>query len=447
MLSPRCWLQRLWGEPGSGPGTPLLWAPRVALLAAAAFRRNHLNMHASGLAFYLLLSLVPFLALLLLLMRAFQVAERLRPYLFSLVAGGNPELVPRIEEYIRNAQSGMVGGLGTGFMFILGFVMLQRVKSTLNMIWDVSQPPSYRYRLIEYVAVLTVAPVLLAAAFGVTEILASPLVQSYLPLWVLAAAPYMPLANLTGYAIIGVVCLYAYRFLPDTRIGWWAALAGAVVGGVGLVLIQKFYVVLMIVVSRQSPIYGALAALPFLLLWFYVAWLTFLFGAQLSWVAQHYERELELRRAGTSVRAGRSYLAVLVLAALLGQYSATGRAVRWRALARQLRLPRDTVQETLKVLTVAELITPVQGTPSQIVPRERLEALSVLEVLERTHLLPAFPDSPLWPSDAAGHPLAGLFREANAHIAAPLAEVTLQQLADRMAEPGKAAGEEPRSSA
>ena len=105
------------------------------------------------------------------------------------------------------------------------------------------------------------------------------------------------------------------------------------------------------------------------------------------------------------------------------------------------------MQETLKVLTVAELITPVQGTPSQIVPRERLEALSVLEVLQRTRLLPAFPDSPLWPSDAAGHPLAGLFREANAHIAAPLAEVTLQQLADRMAEPGKAAGEKPRSSA
>ena len=101
MLSPRCWLQRLWGEPGSGPGTPLLWAPRVALLAAAAVRRNHLSMHASGRAFDPLLSLVPFRARLFLLMRAFGVAEPFRRCLFRCVPWGDPQRALGFDAYGR----------------------------------------------------------------------------------------------------------------------------------------------------------------------------------------------------------------------------------------------------------------------------------------------------------------------------------------------------------
>jgi DNA-binding IscR family transcriptional regulator len=210
--------------------------------------------------------------------------------------------------------------------------------------------------------------------------------------------------------------------------------------------VQRFYVVLIVVVSRASPIYGALALLPFLMLWFYVAWIVFLAGAQLAFVTQHYERELELRRAGDSALAHKPYLALLLLATLLRQLSLTGKGVRRQELARTLRLPADSVQDVLQMLTRAGLITPVQGDRSRYVPQEVLERLSALEVLQRAGLLPGFPDVPLWHGHRMGHPLLSLFREANRGLMTPLAAVTLRELAERLdaaaepAEPTQAAG-------
>ena len=442
----RLWQRNFWGKPGTGPGSGFLRVLRVLALTVTAFQRNHLSIYASGLTFYLLLTVVPFLAFVLLVLRVFQVAGQLRPHLLAFVAGGNLELVPRIDEYIRNAQSGMVGGVGIVVTLTVGFVLLQRVRTTLNTVWEVPLDWGRRARVIEYVAVLTVAPMLLAAAFSVSAFLGSHAVLDNVPDWLLEALPSIPLANLTGYAIVGVVTYYAYRFLPEARVEAGPALLGAVLASAGLLLVQRFYVVLIVVVSRASPIYGALALLPFLMLWFYVAWIVFLAGAQLAFVTQHYERELELRRAGDSALAHKPYLALLLLATLLRQLSRTGKGVRRQELARTLRLPADSVQDVLQMLTRAGLITPVQGDRSRYVPQEVLERLPALEVLQRAGLLPGFPDVPLWHGHSMGHPLLSLFREANRGLMTPLAAVTLRELAERLdaaaepAEPTQAAG-------
>jgi len=348
------------------------------------------------------------------------------------VAGGNQELVPRIDEYIRNAQSGMVGGLGVAVTFTVGFVLLRRVQTALDIVWDIAHREDDRARIIEYMAVLTVTPILLAAAFGVSGFLGSSMVMAYLPAWLFAVLPSLPLANLIGFAIVLMVTFYAYRFLPEARVEVLPALAGAVVSATGLVLVQKFYVVLIVMVSQQSPIYGALAVLPFLMVWFYVAWTVFLGGAQLACVVQHYERELEVRRAGESALSHRPYLALLVLATLLRQLATTGKGVRRQELASELRLPSDSVHDVLRTLTQAGLVTPVEGDASRFVPQEVLERLTALEVLQRAGLVPGFPDVPLWHGHRMGHPLLTLFREANRGLSLPLAGITLRELAARL---------------
>ncbi|HEX9843136.1 MAG TPA: YhjD/YihY/BrkB family envelope integrity protein, partial [bacterium] len=177
------WRAGLWGQPGMGPGPVWLRTLRALLLTVESFNRNHLTIHASGLTFYLLLSVVPFLAFVLLVLRVFMVAERLRPALLTFVAGGNLELVPRIDEYIRNAQSGMVGGVGVAVTFLVGFVLLQRVKTTLNIVWEAVRPERRGSRMIEYLAVLAITPVLMAAAFGVSGFLGSQTLLDYVPDW------------------------------------------------------------------------------------------------------------------------------------------------------------------------------------------------------------------------------------------------------------------------
>lgn len=287
------WRHLFWGEIGSGIGSPPLRMLRLSAMTWRAYHDNNLALLASGLSFYLMFSLVPFLAYLSLILRAFGLSTYLEQEILIFVAGGNQSLVPTIEDYIRNAESVLVEGLGMAITFAVGYILLQRVKVTLNVIWKVERPRGYHHRLLEYVVVLTIVPLLLALALGVGGLFASVEVRSFFPRWLLAAAPSRAMATLAGYGVLLMICFYAYLYLPDIKVRWRGALIGALVSATGLMIVQRYAMVLILGFTRSSPIYGALAVLPFVMMWFYIAWIIFLAGAQVSYVMAHFEPLLE----------------------------------------------------------------------------------------------------------------------------------------------------------
>ena len=62
---------------------------------------------------------------------------------------------------------------------------------------------------------------------------------------------------------------------------------GAVLAGTVLHLAQGFYVGAMFRLTDYNLIYGALALLPVLMVWLFLAAVIFLFGAQLCYVSQN----------------------------------------------------------------------------------------------------------------------------------------------------------------
>ncbi len=160
-----------------------LEAFRMALLTAEGFRRNRLASHASSLAFFALLSVVPAMAFLFILLKAFQLRGLVRPFLLEFVAGGNELLAAQFAEYIEKAQGTALGGLGLATLFLIGFLILQRVISILDLIWGVKKRPGFGHRFIEYVTVLVVTPLLLMASLSLSAYLRSPLVVGIVSEW------------------------------------------------------------------------------------------------------------------------------------------------------------------------------------------------------------------------------------------------------------------------
>src|SRR5215475_13642129 len=80
----RFWDQDLWAEEWSARGGVRRWAVgtlRVVIAAARASQDRLLNLHAMGLVYATLLSLVPFLAVAFSLLKAFDAHYRLEPVL------------------------------------------------------------------------------------------------------------------------------------------------------------------------------------------------------------------------------------------------------------------------------------------------------------------------------------------------------------------------------
>jgi membrane protein len=422
----------IWERHGGFPDNLLLKPLRIVLLTAEGFGANRLGVHASGLAFFLLLSLVPLLAFLFLIFKLFQLPAMLRPFLLEMVTGGNMLLIERITEYIENTQSTTLGSVGVLTLLLIGFLLLQRVKATLNQIWHVEKWPGYGSRFIEYVAVLTVTPILLVAAFSVSTYLESRRVGEVFPGWETLDSFPMNLAGLSGFAIVLLLVMYAYWFLPDTEVEWKAALVGTVVGGTGLKIAQSFYIRTMLEMSNYNLMYGALAFLPLLMIWFFLGWLIFLFGAQMCCVTQNYRLVLGQRRLNRGEGETAPYVTLLVLIGLLNAFQRTGAPAEARGLRRETGLPGGAVEEALHRLAEAGLITRVQGQSRSYVPRETPERWSTGTVLRRLGVLPEFSEPPLVVGAAEREVLREAFSKANRAMAKPLERLPILELADRV---------------
>ncbi|MEE8394834.1 MAG: YhjD/YihY/BrkB family envelope integrity protein [bacterium] len=463
-------LKRLWGlvgrelwglGPARTPGwaAPLLNGVRAVLLTASQFRANRLSIHASGLSFFMLLSLVPMLAFLFLILKVFEVAAAVvkpslleevaalvKPFLLQMVAGGNTQLVARISEYIEGTRGLELGGYGLLTVFLIGYLVLQRVKTTLNIVWRVAHRPSYRYRVIEYALVLVVTPGLLGITFGLSTILRGLYESQGLSEWVVLNELSLRLAAMLEYLVLWLTAFFAFAFLPDTKVRWPSALVGAVVGGTGLAIAQNVYILVIFQVSNYSLVYGALALLPFLMIWFYLAWTIFLFSAQLSCVVQNFTMFLEQRRhVGRRLGSTTPYLGLLALTGAMRLMRQTGEAPRLKAIAKATGLPAGVVEDALKRLVQAGLLTPVADEADRFVPREVLEPLTLREVIERLEAMPGFRQPPPAWEQAGGSALRAVFRQANEALAVPLGGYTLGQMVERDLRPVDGPpGEEPR---
>lgn len=99
----------------------------------------------------------------------------------------------------------------------------------------------------------------------------------------------------TTIALLTVFLALAYRFLPDRRVGWRAALAGSLPACLGWLTLLAGYRVWLRLFSRFDEIYGSLASFFLLMMLLWMFGLVFLLGGEI--VAWRVERRAEKENA------------------------------------------------------------------------------------------------------------------------------------------------------
>jgi membrane protein len=89
------------------------------------------------------------------------------------------------------------------------------------------------------------------------------------------------LAYLVSIALVFIVAVVLYRWLPNTQVTWAFALRGAAVVAIAWPIVQLAFAQYVTHVNF-AYVYGALSAPLVLLLWFYCIGSIFLFGAEYS---------------------------------------------------------------------------------------------------------------------------------------------------------------------
>lgn len=248
------------------------------------FRRfldDRLFQAAAALAYTTVFALAPFTVVVFGILSAFPVfaqwREALTSYVFSHFLPGSASAVQgMIDRFLRNADKlSLVGAVG---LIVSLLITLNSIEGTFNRIWRVPSARPKLSRFLVYWTVLTLGAIFAAAALAMSAwVLALPLFSTaegkQLTEFGFRATPI-----LIEFALIAIL----FRVVPHREVQRKHALIGAALSTAMLELIKwalSFYVG---VFSTYQTLYGALSALPVMMLWIYLGWVSILLGASFA---------------------------------------------------------------------------------------------------------------------------------------------------------------------
>lgn len=241
------------------------------------FQEDRCLEEAASLGYTSLLSLVPLMAVVFGIIAVFPVfnewSDRLQAIIFdNFMPATGEQIVPYLNTFLDSVSKLTLPGVLS--LIVTALLLLIRIEVAFNRIWRVERNRTLLNRIVMYWAVLTLVPLLIAAAVAFSA-------QN---LFSMIAGDGEMSPGLYGMAMFVVTwLLFTSMFLlvPHRRVRVKHALSGAFLSAV-LFEVAKAGFVAYVSNASFTVLYGALATIPIFLFWIYLVWIVVLFGASLA---------------------------------------------------------------------------------------------------------------------------------------------------------------------
>ena len=259
--------------------------------ASLRFSKDGCAFLAQAVAFNAIFALFPLIVLILAL------ASYIFPSAQERVLNFLGIFSPTLHQFVAANLASYIYGSGISSIIALIFLvwssknLFMGLAFALDRALGVPQMRPFVNNLALSMIMLPVMAVIMMVAMALPIIIAIVLVFAQVP-----DRPYLSHkgAYAISIALVFVVTMVLYRFLPNRRISWSFSLPGAILVAVLWPIVQFAFTQYTLHVNF-TKIYGALSVPLALLLWFYVIGSVFFFGAEFS-AAWHADDPQELAR-------------------------------------------------------------------------------------------------------------------------------------------------------
>jgi len=263
-------------------------------------KKNRSGQQAAALSYYTMFGIVPLAVVMLMVVQFFpayqDAGQNIKDAVYSQLhlstieypdpanPNSNIKLTDNLDAIVAKVFTGFNNGtiavLGAVLNIFAALMMLLTIEAAFDQIWGVGISRSIIHRIVNYWAILTLAPLLLATVIYVATKYAaiSQIQKTVLSHTAPAVVSYF--ASVAGFFLL-------YLLLPNTKVKIRAAIWGAIIATIVWTIVKwgfKLYVVKFI---PYNQIYGALGLIPLGVFWFYLSWFIVLFGLQLTYTTQH----------------------------------------------------------------------------------------------------------------------------------------------------------------
>lgn len=269
---------------------------KVTLLVIEDVARQKIGLRGVALAFFSVMALVPGVAMAFAVTNGFGFGDKLAELLLEYFSD-REDLVQQIMGYANNilaATGNGIFGIVTFLSFIwLVFWLMIQVENAFNYVWKAEKSRNIWKRVSFYIVFTLLFPFVLTMFMATIfqflhgNGLVSVLVN--IPFWDQISKF---VSWLVIYALTVLVMTLMFKFIPSPKVNVGAAWRAALVTAAFFCLFQFMYVAAQVAFNRWNSVFGAVAAIPFLMVWLNISWQIVLYGAELAYAFQHVDDNL-----------------------------------------------------------------------------------------------------------------------------------------------------------
>jgi membrane protein len=290
------------------------------------------------------------------------------------------DAVDQVFAYVDRTNFATLGAAGIFFLLVTVIAVISSIEKAMNAIWKAERGRALGRRVMDYLALMLLFPLVLNLGLGASAALQSAMIMKKLEHIISASWLAVLTTRVVPFLVLTGAFTLLYRFLPNTKVRLRPALVGGISGTIGLLLIQKVYLHLQIGVARYNAIYGSFATVPLFLIWIHLGWIVFLSGAEVAYAVQfwaHYRPEGRREVAP----AARLALSFDILALALTDFEQRC-LTTYQNLADRLHGDEPLIRETAEKLLQAGLLRPVEEEEEDaVLPAAPAAKLKVVEVI------------------------------------------------------------------
>jgi membrane protein len=298
-------------------------------LLGRSFREDGCKESAAALTYTTLFAIVPIMTVAFAILSAIPALQErsgeIQQWAFANFAPGAGE---KVLEYVNefSRQAGNLTAIGAIFLFVTSVLMLRTIERNMNRIWRVTTPRSGPMSVIMYWAVLTLGPLSLGAALGISSYLTS---MSLITDTVELLGGMRLWLSLLPLLFMTLALTLMYVVVPNCYVPVRQGLIGGFVAACLFELAKGGFTLFIKMSPSYEVVYGAFAAVPLFLLWLFISWNIVLGGAELVRVLVVFgEYRSELPRLQSLLR----------LLEILWRRQQQGRVLRVQEVRRVLKL-------------------------------------------------------------------------------------------------------------
>lgn len=388
-----------------------------------------LMLRSMGLVYITLLSIVPLLALSAAVLKGLGGEENLEPMVFGwfeAMGAQGAKVAQQLIDLVENIKVGALGGISLAFFIYTAVSMVQKIEESFNYVWHVAKRLNFARRMVEYLVVLLIGPIVIVIAIGMIASLKSNTIVQFLVGFEFLGPIIVATSKLTPYLLITSVFTFLYMYMPNTRVRFRSALIGGIAAGFSWASIGVFFATFVVYSTRTQLIYSGLAIVITTLIWLYVNWLILLIGAQLAFYHQNPAYLRIGRREPRLSNSMRERLALNVMYLIGLAFRDAKASETLRTLAAQMKMPSVTLRPIIDGLVTENLLSSTDA--EELLPAREMSRMKLVDILAvvRQHGETGSYRDPKWEKA-----ILGLGKQLDQSIADAVGDLTLADLLDK----------------